>query len=269
MSWAVAAHGSASDLRAHLAQRLGPDPEAAAGAGPLGPVGCRPRECAGGGLPAGRGGRAGDRVSSPTGIRRSADLRARDRDRVLRPDWFQRPDAVGYAAYADRFAGTLKGVAERVDYLRELGVTYLHLMPLLRAAAGRERRRVRGDGLRPGPRGPGHDGRPGGAGRDAARQRDLADPRSRAQPRGGRACVGVAARAGDAEYRDYFYVYPDRTVPDAVRAVAAGGLPGLRAGQLHLGRGPGRWVWTTFNAWQWDLNWSNPDVVRASSSRSS
>ena len=34
---------------------------------------------------------------------------------------------MGYAAYADRFSGTLNGVAQRVDYLRELGVTYLHL----------------------------------------------------------------------------------------------------------------------------------------------
>jgi amylosucrase len=29
-------------------------------------------------------------------------------------------------------AGTLKGVADRVDYLAELGVTYLHLLPLLK-----------------------------------------------------------------------------------------------------------------------------------------
>src|SRR5919205_351543 len=41
--------------------------------------------------------------------------------------------AVGYVAYADRFAGTLAGVRERLPYLRELGVTYLHLMPLLQA----------------------------------------------------------------------------------------------------------------------------------------
>ena len=38
---------------------------------------------------------------------------------------------VGYAAYADRFAGTLAGVAERAPYLTDLGVGYLHLMPLL------------------------------------------------------------------------------------------------------------------------------------------
>ena len=58
-------------------------------------------------------------------------LRARDRERVLRPDWFQLPSCIGYAVYADRFAGDLPGVRTKVPYLVELGVTYLHLMPLL------------------------------------------------------------------------------------------------------------------------------------------
>ena len=59
------------------------------------------------------------------------DLRALDEKRLAEPDWFQQPSMLGYAAYADRFAGTLRGVEERVPYLRDLGVGYLHLMPLL------------------------------------------------------------------------------------------------------------------------------------------
>jgi len=43
---------------------------------------------------------------------------------------------LGYVAYADRFAGDLRGVAERIPYLGELGVTYLHLMPLLMPRQG-------------------------------------------------------------------------------------------------------------------------------------
>ena len=49
----------------------------------------------------------------------------------MAPDWFQSPSALGYAAYTERLAGTLRGVIDRVPYLAELGVTYLHLMPLL------------------------------------------------------------------------------------------------------------------------------------------
>src|SRR5262245_36517147 len=62
---------------------------------------------------------------------RPEELHELDERRLAAPDWFQRPDALGYAAYADRFGGTLKGVAEHVDHLTDLGVTYLHLMPLL------------------------------------------------------------------------------------------------------------------------------------------
>jgi glycosidase len=43
---------------------------------------------------------------------------------------------LGYACYAERFAGDLRAVGERVPYLVELGVTYLHLMPLLQPRPG-------------------------------------------------------------------------------------------------------------------------------------
>ena len=60
-------------------------------------------------------------------------LRALDHEREITPDWLQREQAVGYVTYVDRFAGTLTGVRERLPYLRELGISYLHLMPLLHA----------------------------------------------------------------------------------------------------------------------------------------
>src|SRR4051794_17058290 len=64
---------------------------------------------------------------------RDPDLRRLDHEREITPDWLLREQTVGYVAYADRFAGTLRGVRERLPYLRELGVSYLHLMPLLAA----------------------------------------------------------------------------------------------------------------------------------------
>src|SRR5215208_6984696 len=68
-----------------------------------------------------------------TAAERAPELRALDHEREITPDWLQREQALGYVAYADRFAGTLQGVRERLPYLRELGVSYLHLMPLLKA----------------------------------------------------------------------------------------------------------------------------------------
>src|SRR5262245_575353 len=67
---------------------------------------------------------------------RSEELKLLDLERSVRPDWFQAPAMVGYVCYADRFAGTLEGVSGRLDYLVELGVRYLHLMPLLAPRAG-------------------------------------------------------------------------------------------------------------------------------------
>src|SRR4051794_40200424 len=67
---------------------------------------------------------------------RPRELRMLDHEREVTPDWLQREQAVGYVTYVDKFAGTLTGVRERLPYLRELGVTYLHLMPLLAARPG-------------------------------------------------------------------------------------------------------------------------------------
>ena len=89
---------------------------------------------------------------------RQPELRALDHEREITPDWLQREQALGYVAYADRFAGTLKGVRERLPYLRELGVSDLHLMPLLRAPPGAQRRRLRGRRLRRGRAGAWHVG---------------------------------------------------------------------------------------------------------------
>jgi amylosucrase len=69
-------------------------------------------------------------------IDRPVPLRALDRRREVDRGWFQRARMVGYVAYADRFAGDLSGVRQRLDYLAELGVTYLHLMPLLAPREG-------------------------------------------------------------------------------------------------------------------------------------
>ncbi len=67
---------------------------------------------------------------------RPADLHQLDQRRLLTPDWLQQPGMFGYSCYADRFAGDLQGVAKHLDHLEELGVTYLHLMPLLAAQGG-------------------------------------------------------------------------------------------------------------------------------------
>ena len=67
---------------------------------------------------------------------RSDELKWLDLERDLNPDWFQRPDMAGYVFYADRFAGNLEGVRQRLDYLADLGITYIHVMPCLTPRPG-------------------------------------------------------------------------------------------------------------------------------------
>ena len=45
--------------------------------------------------------------------------------------------AVSYTHLTNAFAGTLKGVEEKLPYIQECGVNYLHLMPLLESPKGR------------------------------------------------------------------------------------------------------------------------------------
>jgi amylosucrase len=69
---------------------------------------------------------------------RSPELQARDV--TLQDDWFRRHERAAYVLYVDRFCADasagkkLRGLAERLDYFRELGIDQLHLLPLLESA---------------------------------------------------------------------------------------------------------------------------------------
>jgi amylosucrase len=192
---------------------------------------------------------------------RDPDLLTLDRARLLTPDWLQRPDMVGYAAYADRFARNLAGVGEHLDYLAELGVTYVHLMPLLRPREGDNDGGYAVASYR--------EVRP-----DLGTTEDLRVLASALRGRGMSLVVDLVlnhvarehewaqrAREGDAAYRDYFYVFPDRTLPDAYEETLPEVFPDFAPGSFTWDDDLAGWVWTTFNRWQWDVNWSNPRVL--------
>lgn len=191
---------------------------------------------------------------------RKPALRHRDLERSYQPDWYQQPAMIGYAAYTDRFAGNLRGIQDNIEYLNDLGVTYLHLMPLLRPRKGpndggyavasyREVKPELGtmqdlealaDEL--------HDN-------DISLTLDLvlnhvADQHEWAEK----------ARTGDPKYQNYFYAYTDRVIPDQYERTLPEIFPDFSPGNFTYDADMQGWVWTTFNSWQWDVNWSNPDV---------
>ncbi|MCU1537298.1 MAG: alpha amylase catalytic region [Humibacillus sp.] len=192
---------------------------------------------------------------------REPELRRLDDRRQLRPDWLQQPGMFGYACYTERFADTLAGIPSRLPYLRDLGVTYLHLMPLLQTREG--------------------DNDGGYAVQDYRTVRadlgDVEDLRELTRTLRGHGVSLVLdlvlnhvarehewaarARAGESHYRDYFHVFADRELPDAYESTLPEVFPDFAPGNFTWDPELAAWVWTTFNAWQWDLNWSNPDVL--------
>jgi hypothetical protein len=67
---------------------------------------------------------------------RSPALKSLDQDRLTNPDWFQSHHMLGGVCYVDLFAGDLTGIREKIPYFKELGLTYLHLMPLYKVPEG-------------------------------------------------------------------------------------------------------------------------------------
>jgi amylosucrase len=198
-----------------------------------------------------------------TAAARTGSLRALDHEREITPDWLQREQAVGYVTYVDRFAGTLDGVRERLPYLRELGVSYLHLMPLLHA--------------RPEPNDGGYAVVDYGAVEPALGTMDdlraLADELRAA---GMALCIDVvlnhtarehpwaqAALAGDARALAFYRAFPDRTEPDAYELTLPEVFPATAPGSFTWEPALECWVWTTFNGYQWDLDYTNPEVFGA------
>lgn len=194
---------------------------------------------------------------------RPEELRGLDRAREADPTWFGSERMLGYVLYVDRYADTLAGLRERLDYLEELGVTYLHLMPLLRP--------------RPEPNDGGYavasyrevDPRLGTMGELEALAADL---RGRAIS----LCVDLVvnhtapehpwaqrALAGDQAYRDFYLLFPDRTLPDAYERTLREVFPEWAPGNFTWVEELGSWAWTTFRPYQWDLDYGNPKVFGA------
>ena len=193
---------------------------------------------------------------------RSEELRALDRAREQQPDWFLSNTALGGVCYVDRYAGDLEGLRAEIPYFREIGLNYLHLMPLFDAPEGESDggyavssyRRVRPD-----------------LGDMDQLRRLAADLRAQ-----GIALVvdfvfnhtsnehewAQRALAGEKRFEDYYWIFPDREQPDAFERTTREIFPEDHSGSF-VPLEDGRWVWATFHRYQWDLNYSNPEVFRA------
>ncbi|TLN05472.1 amylosucrase, partial [bacterium] len=196
-------------------------------------------------------------------IARPPELKALDDRREADPYWFQDNRMLGGVCYVDLYAGDLEGIRAKIPYFKELGLTYLHLMPLFRAPQGEN---------------------DGGYAISSYREVDprlgsmagLADLAGELRGNGISLVVdfvfnhtanehawALKARAGDPEYLQYYFTFADRAMPDAYERTLREIFPDEHPGAFTYFDDMGRWVWTTFHSYQWDLNYQNPAVFTA------
>ncbi|MEO0599960.1 MAG: alpha-amylase family protein, partial [Myxococcota bacterium] len=196
-------------------------------------------------------------------LERPTELFALDERREAEPDWFLSQDVVGLVLYVDLFADKLAGLQNHLPYFKKLGLRYLHLMPLFASPKGDS------DGgyaisdyrsINP----------------DIGSMEDLREVARQLREENISLVLDFVfnhtsdehtwakrAREGDPAYRDYYLTFPDRELPDQYQEKLRDIFPTIRRGSFTWNEDMKRWVWTTFNSFQWDLNYANPEVLRA------
>jgi len=199
-------------------------------------------------------------------LERPQDLKELDQRRENDPGWYLSERMAGGSLYVDLFSGDLVKLRESIPYLRDLGLTYLHLMPLFASRPGNSDGGYAISDYRS------VDPKLGTIADLDALASDLRE-------------VGISlvldfvfnhtaddhvwairAQEGEQEFLDYYRTFPDRAVPDQYERTLREIFPSVRRGNFTWDETLKRWVWTTFNSFQWDLNYANPEVFRAMAS---
>ena len=191
---------------------------------------------------------------------RPQSMRELDSVREADPDWYKGHDLVGMLMYVNAFAGNLQGVRSHLDYIRESGVNYLHLMPLLESPVGRS------------------DG--GYAVSDFRRvepelgtMEDLSALAEDCHAHGMSVCLDFVmnhtsedhawakrAKNGEKAYQDRYFFYDNWEIPNAYEQTVPQVFPTTAPGNFSWCPEAGKVVMTTFYPYQWDLNYANPVV---------
>ncbi|MDQ1512914.1 MAG: amylosucrase [Microbacteriaceae bacterium] len=201
-------------------------------------------------------------LAAESSAARPAELKALDAAREADPGWFRSNAMLGGVCYVDRYAGDLEGVRSRIPYFRELGLTYLHLMPLFKAPERNSDGGYAVSSYR--------EVNPALGDMDQLRAL-AADLRE-----SGISLVvdfifnhtsnehewAQQALAGDPEHEGFYWIFPDRTMPDRYERTTREIFPDDHRGSF-VQLPDGRWIWSTFYSFQWDLNYTNPAVFRA------
>ncbi len=191
---------------------------------------------------------------------RNQDLKASDLRREENPGWYKQNDMLGMMLYIDNFAGDIKGVESRLDYLEKSNVNYIHLMPFLETPKGRS------------------DG--GYAVSDFRKvqeklgtMEDLESLTAACRKKNMNVCMDFVmnhtsedhewakrARQGDGEYMSRYFFYDNDAIPQQYERTVPQVFPTTAPGNFTWLDDIKHYVMTTFYPYQWDLNYKNPRV---------
>jgi amylosucrase len=193
-------------------------------------------------------------------ILRPDEFKHKDIDREKDYNWFLSQQWVGMALYSDGFAGDLKTLKTKAPYFQDLGINMVHVMPIMACPSGHSDGGYAVSNFRE------VDGRVGS-------MQDLDDLASELRKRDILLTLDVVlnhtsdehewaqkARHGEEKYQDYYYMFPNREIPDMFEETLPEIFPDTAPGNFTWIEGMDKWVMTVFKNYQWDLNYSNPAV---------
>ncbi|TAG29973.1 MAG: alpha-amylase [Sphingobacteriia bacterium] len=189
--------------------------------------------------------------------------KARDREKEKQGTWFTSNQMVGMSLYVDRFCNTILELPNRIDYLKKLGVNFLHLMPLFESPSGESDGGYAVSNFRK------IDARFGALA-------DLQHVQTIFQENNIYLMIDMVlnhtshqhewarkAKAGEKIYQDFYYLYNDRSIPDEFDKTMPEIFPESAPGNFTYIPQCNKWAMTVFHQYQWDLNFTNPAVFIA------
>lgn len=191
---------------------------------------------------------------------RPEELRRLDAERLTSPDWYKQRSMLGMQMYVGAFAGDLGSLRGKLDYIRDCGVNYLHLMPLLASPKGKSDGGYAVSDFRT-------------VQSELGTMEDLFVLSRDCHKRGISLCLDFVmnhtsedhewarrASAGEKEYQDRYFFYDDWSVPSEFEKSVPQVFPTTAPGNFTWCEEAGKVVMTTFYPYQWDLNYANPAV---------
>ena len=196
-------------------------------------------------------------------LERPESLHRLDEQRETDPLWYLSEKTIGIVLYVDLFSRNLAGLWNHIPYFEKLGINYLHLMPIFSVPRGENDGGYAVNDYRM-------------VNPDLGTMTELAQLASALRERGISLVLDFVfnhtsdehawarkAKSGDPEYMNYYLMFTDRTLVDRFQESLRDIFPTIRKGSFTWNPELERWIWTTFNSYQWDLNYSNADVFRA------